>query len=144
MKFSTCILTLLLAVCGLSGQVQELKRKPILIRPDKTKEKSQKAPFYPDPKTAEKHVEVGDFYFKRDNLKAAEARYREAVSYNPQWAKAYEKLANVLEKQGAFKAALEVCRGFLETNPSSKKVKDFQKKSQHLEREEQKKTGEDG
>ena len=144
MKFSTCFLTLLLTVCGLSGQAQELKRKPILIRPDKTQERTEKAPLHPDPKTAEKHVEVGDFYFKRDNFKAAEARYREAVLYNPKWAKAYEKLAYVLEKQGAFKAALEVCRGFMETNPSSKKVKDFQKRSQHLEREEQKKTGEDG
>ena len=143
MKYLTPIFTLLLTVCVLSGQGQKLKRKPILIRPDTTKETTEKIPFHPDPKAAEKHLEVGDFYFKRDNLKAAEVRYREAVLYNPKWAKAYEKLAYVLEKQGAFKAALEVCRGFMEKNPSSKKVKDFQEKSQHLEREEQKKTGED-
>lgn len=144
MKSSPYILTFLLTVCSLSGQAQELKRKPILIRPDQTKERTEKVPLHPDPKTAKKHVEVGDFYFKRDNYKAAEARYREAVLYNPKWAKAYEKLVRVLEKQGAFKAALEVCRGFMETNPSSKELKDFQKRSQYLEREEQKKAGGDG
>ena len=34
-----------------------------------------------DPHKAAKNVEVGDFYFKRKNYRAAEDRYREALRY---------------------------------------------------------------
>jgi len=105
------------------------RKKPVLIRTDRTEEKIEEAPFVPDPFEAKKHLEVGDFYYKRDNYKAAENRYREAIKHSPKWAKAYKKLVNVLEKKQAYSEAIEICLLFVETNPSSHELKEFQKRS---------------
>ena len=47
-----------------------------------------------------KSVEVGDFYFKRNNYRAAESRYAEALEYMPHHAEATYKLAESQEKLG--------------------------------------------
>ena len=61
--------------------------------------------FHPyNPHKADKNVEVGDFYFKRNNYRAAESRYAEALNYMPNHAAATYKLAEAQEKLG--KAAL--------------------------------------
>lgn len=61
--------------------------------------------FHPyDPHKADKNVEIGDFYFKRSNYRAAESRYAEALDYMPNHAVATYKLAEAQEKLG--KAAL--------------------------------------
>lgn len=55
--------------------------------------------FHPwNPHKAAKDVEVGDFYFKRKNYKAAEDRYREALYYKDNDAIATFRLAVCLEK----------------------------------------------
>jgi Flp pilus assembly protein TadD len=55
--------------------------------------------FHPwDPHKAAKSVEVGDFYFKRKNYRAAEDRYREALTYKNNDAIATFRLAVCLEK----------------------------------------------
>jgi tetratricopeptide (TPR) repeat protein len=55
--------------------------------------------FHPwDPHRAAKDVEVGDFYFKRKNYRAAEDRYREALLYKNNDALATIRLAVCLEK----------------------------------------------
>ena len=51
-----------------------------------------------DPHKAAKSVEVGDFYFKRRNYRAAEDRYREALGYKDNDAVATFRLAVCLEK----------------------------------------------
>lgn len=51
-----------------------------------------------DPHKAAKSVEVGDFYFKRKNYKAAEDRYREALMYKDNDAIATFRLAVCLDK----------------------------------------------
>ena len=53
---------------------------------------------YWDPHKAAKSVEVGDFYFKRKNYRAAEDRYREALMYKDNDAIATFRLAVCLEK----------------------------------------------
>jgi Flp pilus assembly protein TadD len=53
-----------------------------------------------DPHKAAKSVEVGDFYFKRKNYRAAEDRYREALRYKDNDAIATVRLAICLEKLG--------------------------------------------
>lgn len=53
-----------------------------------------------DPHRAEKDIEVGDFYFKQKNYRAAESRYRGALDYKPNDAEATFKLASTLEKEG--------------------------------------------
>jgi tetratricopeptide (TPR) repeat protein len=51
-----------------------------------------------DPHKAAKSVEVGDFYFKRKNYRAAEERYREALRFKDNDAIATFRLAVCLEK----------------------------------------------
>jgi tetratricopeptide (TPR) repeat protein len=53
-----------------------------------------------NPHKADKDVEVGDFYFKRYNYRAAESRYAEALEYMPHHAVATYKLAEAQEKLG--------------------------------------------
>ena len=51
-----------------------------------------------DPHKAAKDIEVGDFYFKQKNYRAAESRYREALYYKDNDAMATFRLAISLEK----------------------------------------------
>src|SRR5271165_1088311 len=51
-----------------------------------------------NPHKAAKDIEVGDFYFKRKNYRAAEDRYREALLYKENDATATFRLAESLEK----------------------------------------------
>ena len=60
-----------------------------------------------NPMKAMKDIEVGDFYFKRENYGAAISRYREALEYKPQDAEATYKLAAALEKSGDLKGAMD-------------------------------------
>jgi len=134
--FHTCLLLIL--ACPLLGQEQQSKRKPVLIRVDRGDEEVQEILPEPDPLRAREHVEIGDFYYRRDNFKAAAERYREAVTYNPKWAEAYEKLIRALEKQKAFLEAIEVCEQFVESNDSSTEVERFQEWGKKLKEENEK------
>ncbi len=51
-----------------------------------------------DPHRALKDIEVGDFYFKKKNYRAALDRYREALFYKPNDALANFRMAQSLEK----------------------------------------------
>src|SRR3974390_845625 len=60
--------------------------------------------FHPwDPHKAVKCVEVGDYYFKQQNYRAAISRYQEALEWKPRDAEATYKLGVVLEKTGDLK-----------------------------------------
>jgi tetratricopeptide (TPR) repeat protein len=74
--------------------------------------------FHPwDPHKAAKDIEVGDFYFKRKNYRAAEDRYREALLYKDNDAEAIYKLAICLEKLNRPDEALTQYQGYLKTLP---------------------------
>ena len=47
-----------------------------------------------------KNVEVGDYYYKRGNFRAAISRYQEALQWKPRDAEATFKLADAYEKVG--------------------------------------------
>jgi len=145
MRLFVCLIPLLLLILGsaLLGQESRSRKKPVLIRADPTADKVEEVeegPPEPDPQKAKEHVEIGDFYYKRHNYTAAAERYREAIQFNPKWAKAYEKLVGVLEKQNAFVEAVKVCEQFVQSSDSSKEVKRFQEWSIKL-KEKAKETG---
>jgi Flp pilus assembly protein TadD len=74
--------------------------------------------FHPwDPYRAAKDVEVGDFYFKRKNYKAALDRYREALTYKDNDAVATFRLAQCLEKVGRPEEARVRYEGYLKILP---------------------------
>ena len=148
MRLFVYLLLHLLLILGfpLFGQEGRSGRKPVLIRVDPTADEVdevdevEEGPPEPDPQKAKEHVEIGDFYYKRHNYTAAEARYREAIQFNPKWVKAYEKLVGVLEEQNAFMEAVKVCEEFVQSSDSSKEVKRFQEWSIKL-KEKAKETG---
>jgi len=74
--------------------------------------------FHPwDPHKAAKDVEVGDFYFKRKNYKAAEGRYREALFYKDNDAVATFRLAICLEKLDRSSEARQEYESYLKILP---------------------------
>lgn len=76
---------------------------------------------------AMKDIEVGDYYYKRDNYRAAISRYREALEYKPHDAEATFKLAEALNKSGDATDAGENYRAYLKILPSgpyAKKAKE--------------------
>ena len=84
--------------------------------------------FHPwDPHKAAKDVEVGDFYFKRKNYRAALERYREALVYKPNDAVANFRLAECLEKTGNPGEALTHYQEYLKILPHGPWSSDAQK-----------------
>ncbi len=135
MRCFSLLFAFFLVFASVSGQDQPPKgRKPVLIRedPNEKKPEEQEMVIQPNPKLSAQSITVGDFYFRRDNYKAAAERYREAVKYNPKSAEAYEKLIKSLEKQKAFQEAIVVCEQFVVTNPSSKDIPKFQERATEM------------
>ena len=62
-------------------------------------------------------MEVGDYYMKRKNYRAAESRYREALEYKPNDAIATFRLAVVLEKTGELEEARQSYQEYLKILP---------------------------
>jgi tetratricopeptide (TPR) repeat protein len=70
-----------------------------------------------DPHKAEKNIEVGDYYYKMKNYRAAESRYQEALEYKPNDAEATYKLGVSQEIQGKTEEALDAYQGYLKILP---------------------------
>lgn len=70
-----------------------------------------------DPHRAEKDVEVGDFYFKRQNYKAAISRYCEALLFKSNDAIAIFRLAQALDRAGDLAGARGNYEGYLKLLP---------------------------
>lgn len=125
---------LLFLVLTLPLQDRKLGRKPVLIRADdaSSQEQEEVAP-EPDPDKARKAVEIGNFYYKRENYKAAEVRYREAILYGPEWPEGYEKLVKTLESMARYDQAIQACRDFLDAVPDSRKASEFERRAKLLQ-----------
>ena len=80
-----------------------------------------------DPHKAAKDVEVGDFYFKRQNYRAAEARYRDALLYKNNDAEATIRLAVCLEKLGILDDARAEYESYLRILPHGPKAREAEK-----------------
>jgi tetratricopeptide (TPR) repeat protein len=70
-----------------------------------------------DPHRAAKDIEVGDFYFKRKNYRAALDRYREALFYKPNDAMANFRMAQAFEKLAEFEEATAHYQEYLRILP---------------------------
>src|ERR1700693_3082466 len=85
-----------------------------------------------DPHKAAKDVEVGDFYFKRKNYRAALDRYKEALIYKPNDAVANFRLAECLEKNRNPIEALVHYPEYLKTLPHGPLAPDAEKALERL------------
>jgi len=89
--------------------------------------------FHPwDPHKAAKDVEVGDFYFKRKNYRAALDRYKEALVYKPNDAIATFRLAACEEKSGQPADAITHYEAYLKILPHGPDAEQAQKSLEHL------------
>jgi tetratricopeptide (TPR) repeat protein len=89
---------------------------------------SDVAEFHPwNPHKAAKDIEVGDFYFKRKNYRAAADRYREALSYKDNDAVATFRLAECLEKLDQPDEARKAYESYLKILPHGPQAEEAQK-----------------
>jgi tetratricopeptide (TPR) repeat protein len=89
-----------------------------------------------DPHKAAKNIEVGDFYFKRKNYRAALERYKEALVYKPNDAVAHLRLAESLEKTGNPGEAIAHYQEYLKILPHGPLAADAQKALERLKANE--------
>ncbi len=85
-----------------------------------------------DPHAAEKDIEVGEYYLKTGNLKAALARFRSALYNKPNDAIATFRLAQALEKAGQLAEARESYQKYLQILPKGEFSAECQKALQRL------------
>jgi TolA-binding protein len=85
-----------------------------------------------DPHKAAKSIEVGDFYFRRKNYRAAEGRYRDALVYKDNDAIATIKLAVCLEKLGVLDDARAEYESYLKILPHGPQAEEAQKAIERL------------
>jgi tetratricopeptide (TPR) repeat protein len=86
-----------------------------------------------DPHKAAKDVEVGDFYFKKKNYRAAMERYKEALVYKPNDAIANFRLGECLEKTGNPQEATSHYQEYLKILPHGPLSQDAQKALERLD-----------
>jgi tetratricopeptide (TPR) repeat protein len=88
-----------------------------------------------NPHKADKDVEVGDFYFKRSNYRAAESRYAEALLYMPNHAEAMFKLAEAEAKLGKPAKARKYYQKYLKVLPQGEHAEQAKKALARLDTE---------
>jgi tetratricopeptide (TPR) repeat protein len=89
-----------------------------------------------DPHRAIKNIEVGDFYFKRRNYRAALDRYREALEFKPNDAVATFRLAQCFEKLGEADDAIDHYREYLRILPNGELAEQARKALDSLNKAE--------
>jgi tetratricopeptide (TPR) repeat protein len=87
-----------------------------------------------DPHKAAKNVEVGDFYFKRKNYKAAESRYAEALEWKPNDAVALFRLAEAQAQLGKKEDAVKNYQAYLKILPQGEFATDAKNSIAKLEK----------
>lgn len=80
-----------------------------------------------NPHRAAKNIEVGDYYLRKKNYRAAESRYREALEYKPNDALASFRLAQVLERTRRGAQALGYYHAYLKILPQGEFAEECQK-----------------
>jgi tetratricopeptide (TPR) repeat protein len=113
----------------LSPPKNDEKNHPLsTTSPDEPSEPADVQELHPwDPHKAAKDVEVGDFYFKRKNYKAAIERYKDALIYKSNDAVAHFRLAESLDKTGDSSEAIPHYREYLKILPHGPYAEDAQK-----------------
>jgi tetratricopeptide (TPR) repeat protein len=85
-----------------------------------------------DPHRAAKDIEVGDFYFKKKNYRAALERYREALFYKPKDALANFRMAQAFERLTLIGEAAEHYQEYLNILPNGPQAEDAKKALEKL------------
>src|ERR1700730_6358938 len=125
------------APLDLSPPVDDAKVHPqsseVLMDMESASGNADVSEFHPwNPHKAAKDIEVGDYYFKRKNYRAAEDRYREALTYKDNDAVATFRLAVCLEKMDQPDQARKEFENYLKILPNGPQSGEAQKAIQRL------------
>jgi tetratricopeptide (TPR) repeat protein len=100
--------------------------------------------FHPwNPHKAAKDIEVGDFYFRQKNYRAALSRYREALLYKPDDAVANFRIGESLAKMDQPDEAVVHFEKYLKILPEGPLAKDARKELQKLKEEQDRTANQD-
>jgi tetratricopeptide (TPR) repeat protein len=81
-----------------------------------------------NPLQATKEVEIGRYYFKKKNYRAAAKRFTEATKWNPTFADAFLLLGETDEKLRDKAGAQQAFGKYLELQPDAKNAAEIKKK----------------
>ncbi len=85
-----------------------------------------------NPVKSNKDVQVGEFYFKKSDFKAAAGRFREATKWNDGNAEAWLRLGDAEDKMHDSKAAREAWEKYLMLAPEAKNAAEVRRKLDKL------------
>jgi tetratricopeptide (TPR) repeat protein len=85
-----------------------------------------------NPLQAEHELKVGNDYFKRGKLRAAEGRFREATKWNEKYGEAWLRLGEVEQKLKDNKGAREAYTKYLEIATDAKNAGEVRKRMEKL------------
>lgn len=120
---------LLLAISALTLRAQSSRTPP----PPKPSPDLDGGFVYTPPGPA-KSVEIGNFYLKRHNYKAAISRFKEAIQTRADYAPAYLGLGKAYEKTRQKQKALDAYQKYLDMLPSDKDAEDAKDVHRALDR----------
>ncbi len=121
---------ILLWALGLSAlaQQQQQPSPPTPVEPPEEDASLKEKEYALNPVQAEQEFKVGNFYAKKSSWRAAALRFAEAVKWNPGFADAHYRLAEMHEKMGDGEKAREAWSQFLEAAPDDKRAAAVKKK----------------
>ncbi len=102
------------------------------LPPDEDKSKPQPQQYSFNPLQSKKEFSVGQFYFKKNDYRAAVGRFREATKWNDGNAEAWLLLGQAEEKMKDTKAAREAWEKYLQLAPEAKNAAEVRKKLEKL------------
>lgn len=114
------ILLWTLSLAALAQQPQSPTQAP--VEPPEEDASLKEKEYALNPVQAEQELKVGNFYAKKGSLRAAALRFAEAVKWNPAFADAHYRLAEMYEKMSNAEKAREAWTQFLETAPDDKRA----------------------
>jgi len=112
----------------------ETRITPDQLPPDEDKTKPQEQQYSFNPVQSKKEVSVGEFYFKKNDYRAAVGRFREATKWNDGNADAWLRLGDAEEKMKDFKAARDAWEKYLQLAPDAKNAAEVRKRLDKLKR----------
>lgn len=85
-----------------------------------------------NPIQAQREMQVGNFYFRKGNFRAAAGRFLEATKWNPGLAEAYLRLGEAYQKLNAADQARQAYEKFLEIDPKNRQANEVRKRLKAL------------
>lgn len=102
------------------------------LPPSDDKQKNPEEEYAFNPVKSKKAVEIGEFYFKKGDFRAAAGRFQEATKWNDGNTQAWLRLGDAEEKMNDAKSARAAWTKYLQLAPQAKNAAEVKKKMEKL------------